>query len=108
MDNPCQEIDGVITQRVERHGFTLFTRVQGHAGTLRNAYLGSIGEGCQIWIDPPENGTVGAHAADVEGRNDEPMRADWTASIPALASTFELAVGHVRTRFARQHHGGQA
>lgn len=98
----------MIAQWVERHGFALFTNNQGHVGTFRNVYLGSTGECCQIWIDPPENGAVGVHAADVESRNDEPMRADWTVPVPALASTLELAVGHVRTWFARQHHGGQA
>jgi hypothetical protein len=105
MDNPYQEIDCVISQWVERHGFTLFTHIQGHAGTFRNVYLGSADECCQIWIDPPENGAVGIHAADVESRSDEPMRADWTALIPELSSALELAVGHVHTWFARQHRG---
>lgn len=108
MDDPYKEIDGVILQWVEDHGLTLFTHTRGHAGIFRNVYLGSADECCQIWIDPPEDGIVGLHAADVESRNDEPMRADWTATVPELSSTLEHAVGHVRKWFARQHYGAQA
>ena len=71
-------------------------------------YLSQANECCQIWIDPPEGGIVGVHAADVESLNDEPMRADWAAPASTLASTLELADTHVRSWFARQLSSGQA
>ena len=108
MDNPYQEIDSVISQWVDKHDFSLFTSTQGHDGIFRTVYLSQANECCQIWIDPPECGIVGVHAADVESLNDEPMRADWAAPASTLASTLELAVAHVRSWFARQLSSGQA
>jgi len=108
MDNPYQEIDSVIAQWVEKHGFSRFTNTQGHDATFRNVYLGHADECCQIWIDPPQDGIVGVHAADVESRNDEPMHADWVANASTLADTLELAVAHVHAWFTRQPYGGQA
>ena len=108
MDNPYQEIDSVIAQWAEKHRFSLFTNIQGHDGTFRNVYLGHADECCQIWIDPPQDGIVDVHAADVESRNDEPMHADWIAHTSTLAGTLELAVAHVRAWFVRQPYGGQA
>ncbi len=108
MDISYQQIDELIAQWVESHGFTLFTNIQGHVGNCRNVYLGHGEECCQIWIDPPKDGVVGVHAADVESRNDESMRMDWASPVSALTATLELAVDHVRTWFARRRHGGQA
>ena len=108
MDNPYQEVDSVISKWVQKHDLSLFTSAQGRDGLFRTVYLSRADECCQIWIDPPEGGIVGVHAADVESLNDEPMRADWTAPTSTLASTLDLAVSHVRLWFARQLPSGQA
>ncbi|MDR2013205.1 MAG: hypothetical protein LBQ20_09260 [Rhodanobacter sp.] len=101
MDNPYHEIDNVISQWVEKHKFTLFTGYQGRPEIFRSVYLGHVDECCQIWIDPPQDGIVGVHTADVESRNDEPMRMDWASPISMLSATLELAVDCVRTWFIR-------
>ncbi|GAB2524724.1 hypothetical protein [Lysobacter humi (ex Lee et al. 2017)] len=108
MASEYQEIDSVIAQWVERHSLALYTHVEGHAGTFRNVYLGSAQECAQIWIDPPKDGFVAVHAADVESRNDEPMRMDWHEPVVGLPSVLEQAVMHVHAWFARENHGGQA
>ena len=108
MDNPYQEIDSVISQWVEKHQFSLFTSTQGLDGIFRTVYVTQGDECCQIWIDPPKDGVVDVHAADVESLNDEPMRADWAAPTSTLADTLEHSVTHVRSWFVRQPAGGQA
>lgn len=51
---------------------------------------------CQIWIDPPESGKVGLHAADVETRNDEEMRQDWYVPVHDLEQALEEALAFVQ------------
>ena len=108
MDDAYQEIDAVISQWVQKHDFSLFTSIHGQDRITRTVYLSHADECCQIWIDPPEGGMVGVHAADVESLNDEPLRANLAAPISTLASTLDLAVSHVRSWFARQLSSGQA
>jgi hypothetical protein len=108
MASEYQEIDGVIAEWVERHGLSLYTHIEGHAGSFRNVYLGSLQECAQIWIDPPKGGFVGVHAADVESRNDEPMRADWHQPVAELPLLLDHAIRHVHAWFARGDDGGQA
>jgi hypothetical protein len=90
-------LDPIILSWVEKHGFTLFDRMEGGASSLRCVYLSSQkGECFQIWIDEPASGRVSLHAADVETLNDEELRQDWSVPVQELPSALDAAVAHVR------------
>jgi hypothetical protein len=97
------EVDSTIRAWTEKHGFTLFDRVEGHSVPLRCVYLSSPeGECFRIWIDEPKSGRVSLHAADVETRNDEELRQDWSVPVQSLESALENAVVHVRNWMGRK------
>jgi hypothetical protein len=102
-ENPDYSIiDPIIDAWVVKNGFSLFDRIQGGAPSFRSIYLSSQkGECFQIWVDAPASGRVSIHAADVETRNDEELRQDWTVSLVELPSALEAAVRHVRNWMER-------
>ena len=97
------EIDHIIRGWSEKHGFTLFERVEGDSLPVRSVYLSSPqGECFQIWIDQPKSSQVSLHAADVETRNDQKLRQDWSVPVNSLAAALERAVLHVRAWMDRE------
>jgi hypothetical protein len=97
------QIEPIIDAWVAKHKFSLFTRLEGVAGSdFRAVYLSSKhGECCQIWIDKPESGTVSVHAADIETRQDKEMRQDWCVPISELDVALDGAVTYVEKWFDR-------
>jgi hypothetical protein len=98
------EVDPMIKAWTERHGFTLYDRYEGFPGVpLRLVYLSSSeGECFRIWIDEPKSGQVSIGAADVETRNDEELRQDWSIPVENLGAALEDAVTRVRKWMGRQ------
>jgi hypothetical protein len=86
-------IDRAIGSWAARHRLTLFTRMAGTDGMeVRSVYLSSrAGECCQIWIDPPREGIVVVHAADVETLS-EHWRREWTSPTDLIDETLESAL----------------
>jgi hypothetical protein len=96
MSDSYAHIDPTISAWTEKHGFTLFMEVTGHATQCRTVYVSSkSGECCQIWIDAPHDDGVTVHAADVETRNDAPMKMTWQTTALNLETTLDLAVTEV-------------
>ena len=96
-------VDPTIKAWTQKHGFTLFDRAEGHPTAVRCVYLSSPdGECFQIWIDEPEGGHIGLHAAEVETRSNEQLRQDWSVSVESLRAALEEAVVHVRKWMARK------
>ena len=92
-----QAVDPVIRAWVEKHGFKLFERVGGSDKPHRFVYLSSAeGECFQIWVDAPKGDSVEVHAGDIETKNDEEMRKDWSVTLSQLGTTLEAAVAQVR------------
>jgi len=91
-------IDPIIRAWTEKHGFTLFDRIEGMAPSIRCVYISTKqGECFQIWIDKPESGQVSIHAADVETHHDEELRQDWSVPVEDLESALEDAVVRVQS-----------
>jgi hypothetical protein len=105
MNKPASysSIDPIIGAWAERNGLTLPTHDErGAELPFRNFYTSNNeAECCQIWIDPPQNGVAGLHAASVESRGDEEMRQDWVVSIGELERGLETALVLVRTWMSR-------
>lgn len=97
-------LDTVLGAWARRHGLVLPTRDdRGSELHFRNAYTSNHdGECCQIWIDPPEGGMVGVHAASVESRGDEEMRQDWCVPERELESVLDTALLFVRAWMTRE------
>ena len=97
------EIDPIIRAWSQKHGFTLFERVEGDPTPVRSVYLSSPQGACfQIWIDQPRSSQVALHAADVETRDDEELRQDWSVPVSSLAVALDHAVLHVREWMGRK------
>lgn len=97
------QIDPIIDAWVAKYNFSLFTRTEGVVDSdFRAVYLSSKqGECCQIWIDKPESGMVSLHAVDIETRQNEEMRRDWSVPISELVGALDGAVTYVRKWFDR-------
>jgi hypothetical protein len=97
------QIDAVIEAWAKRHSFTLYTSHEGQPGSdFRAVYLSSQnGECCQIWVDEPSAGLVAVHMGDIETREDEEIRKDWSATIFGLEEALEDAVAFTRAWFQR-------
>jgi hypothetical protein len=97
-------LDPVIAAWARHHGLVLPTHDdRGAELDFRNAYTSNNeAECCQIWIDPPEDGMVGVHAASVESRDDEAMRQDWCVPERDLESALDTALSFVRTWMTRE------
>ena len=97
------DIDPIIRAWTEKHGFTLFERIDGDPTPVRAVYLSnSQGECFQIWIDQPKSSEVSLHAADVETRNDEGLHQDWSVQVSNLGTALEGAVAHVQGWMGRK------
>ena len=98
------EIDQVISEWADKHGFSLFTKHENDSDSdFRAVYLSSEqGECCQIWIDEPKEGMVHIHAGDVETRQDEELKKEWCVPVKELAEALENAVNFVNTWFSRK------
>jgi len=98
------DIDNIISEWVEKHSFSLFTKYKNDPDSdFRAVYLSSEqGECCQIWIDEPEEGMVHIHAGDVETHQDEELKKSWCVPIEELAGALENAVEFVETWFSRK------
>ncbi|AZP11084.1 hypothetical protein [Undibacterium parvum] len=97
------QIDPIIDAWVAKHNFSLFTHTEGVVDSdFRAVYLSSKhGECCQIWIDKPESGMLSLHAVDIETRQNEEMRRDWSVPISELGGALDEAVTYVRKWFDR-------
>lgn len=103
------EIDPIIAAWVERHNFTLVDHYEGNTEQeFRAVYLSSpLGECCQIWIDVPNSGVVDLHVGDIETKQDEELRQDWSVSVSELENALENAVEFVQKWFRRSNSTGQ-
>jgi len=98
------QIDPVISQWVENHGFTLFTHYENQPGIeFRAVYLSSqLGECCQILVDEPVSGKVCVHAGGVETFEDEELKMEWSVPVEELEGALENAVSFVKSWFERK------
>jgi hypothetical protein len=97
------QIDAVIEAWAQRHRLTLYTRYEGQPDSdFRAVYLSSQnGECCQIWVDEPSAGLVAVHMQDIETRDDEEIRKDWSVPILELEGALEDAVAFTRAWLQR-------
>lgn len=97
-------IDPVLFAWAARHELKLpIHDERGAELDFRNAYTSSSdAECCQIWIDPPEGGTVNLHMASVESRDDQETRQDWCVPVCDLEDALETALKSARSWMGRQ------
>ncbi len=98
-----ESIDSVIQAWTERHGLTLFDRLQGFPrNSIRTAYLSSNEGDCfQIWIDEPNSTHVAVHAATAETNTSKEFREEWLVPLHALDTALDVVLNQVRDLMTR-------
>lgn len=89
-----EEIDQIIKVWARRHALKLSTSWAG--GECRVAYVSSKAGDCfQFWLDEPQAGQIGVHAAGVDGQWMKEPAKDWFVLIPELNAALEDAFATV-------------
>jgi hypothetical protein len=105
LDQPLSysSIDPIIGAWAERNGLKLPTHDErGAELPFRNFYTSNNeAECCQVWIDPPQSGVAGLHAASVESRDDKEMRQDWVVPVADLEQGLDTVLVFARAWMTR-------
>src|ERR1700743_2861679 len=81
-------VDAKITAWAEQHELVLFTSSAGTA--VRAAYVSSVAGDCfQIWVNFPQDGMIGLHAAWIDGPVEQVLEQDWSVPTGDLADGLE-------------------
>lgn len=85
------ELDPVIRAWVDRHGLKLFTALGGEEA--RFCYVTGGPQECfQVWIEPPQAGSVVVRAASIETIDDAELAASWVVPLDELDAALDLAL----------------